>query len=201
MIMRDLTMDCLTLVRLTAAMSTYPTHLTATTPAVALTKGKTMTSAIHWAILATGLGCALVAGVTFAFSAFIMPALDRLAPAQSIAAMNSINELAVTPAFMLAFVGTALACLALAAWALFAGEGRATVWIVAGAALYLVGMLGVTGAANVPLNDALAAVAPHASDAAARWNSYLGDWTVWNVVRTVAGLAASGMFAIALRIG
>jgi uncharacterized membrane protein len=160
-----------------------------------------MTRAMHWAMLATGLGCGLVAGVTFAFSAFVAPALDRLAPAQSIAAMQSINKLAVTPAFMIAFVGTALACAALAAWALFAGEGSARVWILAGAALYLVGMVGVTGAANVPLNDTLAAVAPHATDAAQRWSSFYADWMPWNAVRTVAGLAASGMFAVALRVG
>jgi uncharacterized membrane protein len=102
---------------------------------------------------------------------------------------------------MLAFAGTALACLALAGWALYAGDGRATVWILAGAALYLVGMFGVTVAANVPLNDALATVAPQASDAAARWSSFLGDWLPWNAVRSAAGLAASGMFAIALRAG
>jgi uncharacterized membrane protein len=160
-----------------------------------------MTRAIQWAMLATGLGCGLVAGVCFGFSAFIMPALDRLAPAQSIAAMNSINKLAVTPVFMTAFVGTALACVALVIWALVAGDGRATPWIVAGAALYLVGMFGVTMAANVPLNDTLATVAPHASDAAARWSSYVADWMPWNAVRSAAALAASGMFAIALRVG
>ena len=37
------------------------------------------------------LGCGLVAGVFFAFSAFVMSALARLQPAQGIAAMQSIN--------------------------------------------------------------------------------------------------------------
>ena len=50
-------------------------------------------------------------GVFFAFSAFVMQALARLPPAQGIAAMQSINVAAVTPPFMVALFGTALACL------------------------------------------------------------------------------------------
>jgi uncharacterized membrane protein len=37
--------------------------------------------------LLTVLGCGLVSGVFFAFSTFVMPALDRLQPPQGIAAM------------------------------------------------------------------------------------------------------------------
>jgi uncharacterized membrane protein len=47
--------------------------------------------------LITAVGCGLNAGVFFAFSAFVMPALKRLPPAHGIAAMQSINRLAVTP--------------------------------------------------------------------------------------------------------
>ena len=42
-----------------------------------------MSRLLQWATLATALGCGLSAGVFFAFSAFVMPALDRLAPAQA----------------------------------------------------------------------------------------------------------------------
>lgn len=57
----------------------------------------------------TALGCGLNAGVFFAFSSFVMKALARLQPAQGIAAMQSINLVAVTPAFMAALFGTAVA--------------------------------------------------------------------------------------------
>jgi hypothetical protein len=40
------------------------------------------------------------AGVFFPFASFVMPALARLPAAHGIAAMNSINVLAVTPVFM-----------------------------------------------------------------------------------------------------
>jgi uncharacterized membrane protein len=42
------------------------------------------------------LGCGLNAGVFFAFSSFVMKALARLQPAQGIAAMQSINLVAIT---------------------------------------------------------------------------------------------------------
>jgi uncharacterized membrane protein len=42
------------------------------------------------------LGCGLNAGVFLAFSSFVMKALARLQPAQGIAAMQSINLVAIT---------------------------------------------------------------------------------------------------------
>ena len=82
------------------------------------------------ATLATALGCGLVAGVFFAFSSFVMPALRRLPAAQGVAAMQSINRLAPTPVFMTALFGTALAALGVAGWAAFgsADRRRASLW-------------------------------------------------------------------------
>ena len=50
-----------------------------------------MSGVPYVATLATTLGCGLNAGVFFAFSTFVMPALKRLPAAQGIAAMQSIN--------------------------------------------------------------------------------------------------------------
>jgi len=60
--------------------------------------------------LISALGCGLVGGIFFAFSAFVMKALNRLPPAQGIAAMQSINVTVINPLFMTAFFGTAAAC-------------------------------------------------------------------------------------------
>lgn len=78
----------------------------------------------------TALGCGLNAGVFFAFSGFVIKALTRLQPAQGIAAMQSINLAAVTPAFMTALFGTATAAVAVAVWALSTGTTRSapTCW-------------------------------------------------------------------------
>jgi hypothetical protein len=57
--------------------------------------------------LLTALGCGLAAGVFFAFSTFVMPALVRLQPPQGIAAMQSINITAINPLFMIALTNIA----------------------------------------------------------------------------------------------
>ena len=148
--------------------------------------------------LVTALGCGLVAGVWFTFSAFVMPALDRLPAAGGIAAMQSINRLAITPPLMLAMFGTAFACLALAIWAIASlGESEAPL-VLAAAALYLVGTIVVTRAANVPRNDTLEALDPHGGSVADGWARYVREWTAWNHVRLVTSLAAAALLTIAL---
>ncbi len=146
---------------------------------------------LYAATLATALGCGLVAGVFFAFSSFVMAALKRLEPDQGVAAMQSINILAVTPVFMTALFGTGAACLGLAAWAVISSDGRTTALVLAGGALYLVGTIGVTMACNVPLNDGLAKLHPRDAEAAGFWDRFLTRWTAWNHVRTIAALAAA----------
>jgi uncharacterized membrane protein len=148
--------------------------------------------------IAAAVGCALTAGVFFAFSTFVMRALARLPPAQGIAAMQSINVAAIRPAFMAAFLGTAAACLVLAVSSLLTWHRPGSVYLLLGSLLYLVGCFLVTMAFNVPRNNALAAVDP-ASDAGARlWQGYLTGWTAWNHVRTAACLAAAALLTIAL---
>ena len=91
------------------------------------------------AAIITALGCGLVAGVFFAFSTFVMGALRRLPPAQGIAAMQSINVTVITPAFMIALFGTAIACLGLIGWAVISPDDWPVAEVLIGAALYLVG--------------------------------------------------------------
>jgi uncharacterized membrane protein len=47
--------------------------------------------------LFTALGCGLMAGFFFAFSAFVMKALARHSAAEGIAAMQSINVAVINP--------------------------------------------------------------------------------------------------------
>jgi uncharacterized membrane protein len=151
--------------------------------------------------LVTALGCGLNAGVFFAFSSFVMKALARLQPAQGVAAMQAINVAAVTPAFMAALFGTAVACGVLAVWALFAWDERFAPYLLVGSLLYLGGTVLLTIAYHVPRNDALARVAPHSADAESHWARYLSGWTAWNHVRAAAAMAAAATLTIALHIG
>jgi uncharacterized membrane protein len=159
-----------------------------------------MSGILYAATLATALGCGLVAGVFFAFSTFVMAALRRLKPEEGIAAMQSINILAVTPAFMTALFGTAAACLALAVWAVISWGERYAALVLAGGVLYLIGTIGVTIVCNVPLNNRLATVRPQDADGGSYWNEYATKWTAWNHVRTVAALAAAAVLTVALHV-
>jgi uncharacterized membrane protein len=101
---------------------------------------------------------------------------------------------------MTTLIGTAVACAVLGVWAVASWGERSAALVLAGIALYLVGAIVVTRAANVPLNDALMTVDPDGADAATRWSSYLADWTAWNHARAVTTLAASGLLIAALRV-
>jgi len=151
--------------------------------------------------LLAALGCGMMAGVFFAFSAFVMKALGRLPAEQGVAAMQAINVAAVTPAFMAALFGTAVVCGALAVSALFAWDGRFAPYLLVGSVLYLVGTILLTIAYHVPRNEALARVEPHCADAESHWTRYLSGWTAWNHVRAAASLVAAAMLTVALYVG
>ena len=150
--------------------------------------------------LLAALGCAMMAGVFFAFSAFVMKALARLPAEQGVAAMQAINVAAVTFAFMAALFGTAAACGALAVWAILAWDEGFAPYLLVGSALYLVGTILLTIAYHVPRNEALATVEPHSADAESHWPRYLSGWTAWNHVRGAAALAAAAVLTIALHV-
>jgi uncharacterized membrane protein len=146
---------------------------------------------------AAAIGSGLVAGIFFAFSAFVMAALGRILPEQGIAVMQSINITVLTPAFLTAFLGTGVVCVALAAGS-YVWWGEASGKLLLASLIYLVGCIGVTMICNVPLNDALAAVRPNTPEAAAVWSNYLTVWTNWNHLRTVAPLLSAILFMAAL---
>ena len=160
-----------------------------------------MTGLLYVVTLAAVLGCGLMAGVFFAFSSFVMNGLGRLPADEGIAAMQSVNETAITPPFMLALMGTAAGCAGLGVYAVLNWGEPPAAWLLGGSVLYLAGAIGLTMGRNVPLNDALAAISPQAADAARVWNGYLADWTAWNHVRAAASLGATALFAVALALG
>lgn len=142
-------------------------------------------------LLITTVGVGLVAGVFFAFSAFVMAGLDRASDSEAAAAMRGINETAVTAPFMLAFLGATLLCVALAVVSgLSLDETRARL-ALAGAVVYVAGTFLVTIAANVPINDRLAR-----EDIG--WRDYLGPWQARNHVRTASSTAALVLLLLAL---
>lgn len=151
---------------------------------------------VEWAVrslpsltLAAALAVGLVAGVFFGFSTFVMRGLSRLPTDQGASAMREINVAAVGPGFMAAFMGATLLSLALMVVAVLRRGEDGMALLLAGSLLYLLGSFGVTAALNVPLNDALARDA-------STWPSYLGAWTTWNHVRTLASAVAFALLVL-----
>jgi uncharacterized membrane protein len=136
------------------------------------------------------LGSALMAGLFFAFGTAVMSSLQRLPAGQGAAAMNLINVRIQNPLFLLVFCGTALICLALPVLA-FVQDTPGKAWIVAGCVLYLAGVIVLSFAVNIPLNDGLAA-------GTTDWTTYLTRWNPANNVRAVAGALSVVAFAVAL---
>ena len=142
------------------------------------------------------LGCGLLGGLYFAFSFFIMRALDSLGPATGAAAMSAVNVFILRSLFMPVFLLTSLASVVLIVMGTLRWPEPGSALLVAGGSVYFVGMFVVTMVCNVPLNNELQAQGAASIDAA--WRRYLVTWTRWNHVRTLASLAASALFIAAL---
>lgn len=154
-----------------------------------------MNALVDLLAVATLVGSGVVTGILLIFSNTVMPSLAR--HPEGAATMVTINERILNPVFLLLFMGTAVACLALAVLTVL-GYGGGGLLTLFGCGLYLVGVFGVTAAFNVPMNDALAAVAAGSREAQEYWTEYLRRWTRWNTVRSVLGVVGTTLLATAL---
>ena len=146
----------------------------------------------------SAIGSGLIGGVFFAFSNFVMNGLARLPFREGMAAMHSINETVLNPAFLGAFLGSGALCIIAITAAILHWSSHHSAFYFAGGILYAAGSLLVTIACNVPRNESLARVTPAESDAEEGWVNYVKEWTAWNHVRTFASLASSVCFSIGL---
>ena len=144
------------------------------------------------------LGSALVGGIFFAFSSFVMKALARVSPSEGIAAMQSINVVIINPSFLGAFLGTALLSLGVIVLVLISRNHPSAMFFLGGAIFYFAGTFLVTIFGNVPLNDELATVSAIDGAAIELWENYVNRWTMWNHVRTAAAMLATLLYSLGL---
>jgi uncharacterized membrane protein len=140
--------------------------------------------------VAAATGAGLIAGLFFFCSVVLMPALARISGPAGISAMQAVNVVIIRALFLVVFLGTAAAALALAVLA------PRPLHLVAAAA-YLVGVIGVTAVVNVPLNNALDRVAADSAEGERLWRHYLSRWTAWNHVRTITSTVATVTLVLA----
>ncbi len=112
------------------------------------------------------------------------------------AAMQRINVVVLNRLFLGALMGTAALSAACLVMAFLPWTAPRSPLALAAALLYLLGTLGVTIVFNVPRNERLARLGD-TPEAVAYWPTYVREWTWWNHVRTVAGIAAAAIAATA----
>ncbi|MBB5787862.1 DUF1772 domain-containing protein [Jiangella mangrovi] len=143
-------------------------------------------------------GSALLAGITFFYSNTLMPALAQRPVTEAIALIQRTNVVILNPVFGLVFGGSSLLSLGLTVSTLFRLDRPASGLLLAASIVYFVGMFVVTMAANVPLNDELAAVDPESAAGAEVWERYRTRWIPWNNVRVLSSTASVVLFALYL---
>ncbi|MFK7889605.1 MAG: DUF1772 domain-containing protein [Granulosicoccus sp.] len=157
-----------------------------------------MSFAVNILALVAAIGSALVGGIFYAFSSFVMKALTRIPAAEGIAAMQSINVVVLNRSFLGLFMGTAAVSVTIALIAISAWDTPAAPYWFTGAVAYLLGTFAVTAFGNVPLNNQLAAASVVDPATVELWSHYLDRWTRLNTVRTLAATSAALMFVIGL---
>jgi uncharacterized membrane protein len=150
------------------------------------------------AIITAIVGSALIGGIFFAFSNFIMKALARVPSSEGMLAMQTINITVLNPGFLGAFMGMALIGMMLAIVAIVGWESASSPYLLGGAVAYVGGTWFVTVMGNVPLNDKLAALNPDDPESTKVWEQYLDHWTRLNTQRAGAALLAAVLFSIGL---
>jgi uncharacterized membrane protein len=148
-------------------------------------------------VRAGAVGSGLMAGLFFAFSVSVMPALRRLSPSSGLATMQAINRAILNPVFMLVFIGTTLVAAALAVSTLWTWDEGGAALRLAGGLCYLIGAFGITAAYHVPRNNAIDTLDPTSETSAAKWSTYLAEWVPWNHVRAAASTASLILLVVA----
>ena len=140
----------------------------------------------------TALGAATFGGALFAFSAFVMHALDRTPTRAAVEAMQQVNLSAPRAPLVVVMLGTTGLAIATAVLS------RSPL-VIAGCAAFLAS-IAITGLFHIPRNDALGDVDADGPDAAAAWARYSGPWQRGNHVRTAAALGGALLLMISLTV-
>lgn len=156
-----------------------------------------MTTVTFVLTFAAALGCGLAAGVFYAFSTYVMPALGRLPAAQGIVAMQEINRVAPKP-FMQTQAGAALIVLAAAVAVLLDWDTSYGWYVLAAAPIYVLSVIGLTATYHVPRNNAIDRLDAAAPASEPLWRRYRVEWTRVNHLRALLPLLACGLEIAAL---
>jgi uncharacterized membrane protein len=151
-------------------------------------------------LLLAALAIGLMAGLFYNWTTAIIPGLQKLPDREYIAAMQSINRAIQNPLFFISFFGAAL-LLPLSSYLHFKSPLPVSFYLLLAATiLYLAGVMAVTIAGNIPLNNMLdkfdLANASTEKISAMR-QAFENKWNNLNTVRTVSSFLSLVLVLIA----
>lgn len=128
---------------------------------------------------------ALTAGLFYAYSCSVILGLGKLSDIEYLKAMQSINKEIQNPMFFATFIGS----LPMLLLSIYLHKQEANFWLlIAASIIYFVGVFGVTGAGNVPLNNALEDFNILSADSEAitrQRHLFENKWNMLNHVRSI----------------
>ncbi|MBE1470726.1 putative membrane protein [Kibdelosporangium phytohabitans] len=149
-----------------------------------------MTTFSDVVLMAALVAAGLLAGLFYAYACSVLPGLARGDDRTFVEAMRGINTAIVNPVFMLTFLGAPI----LAGVLVFLHWGsRSLPWVIAGFVCLVVTLV-ITGALNIPLNDALETGGNDYAAVRARFET---AWVRWNVLRALLSTAGFGFLVTA----
>lgn len=132
----------------------------------------------------------LTAGLFYSWSVSVTPGIGRLGDREYLASFQAMNRAIINPVFMICFLGTAV----MLPVSTFMHKGTQQFWLLLGATVcYLAGVIAVTFAGNIPLNNALDKlnIASSTADQLATFRAqFENKWNTLNHIRSVANTAA-----------
>ena len=162
-----------------------------------------MSGPLTAAVVAALFLCSLTAGFLFAFAVVVMPgieALDDPAYLRAFQVMDGVIQ-ANQPLFMLMWIGSIVAMLAVLVLGVGNASGVVRLLVVGAAVLYLGGVQLPTVLVNIPLNDRVQSVGVDELDATSARTAraaFEPRWNRWNVIRTGVAIVSVSMLLAAL---
>jgi uncharacterized membrane protein len=140
-------------------------------------------------LLLAALATALIAGLFYNWTTAITTGLHKLPDREYIAAMQSINQAIQNPLFFLSFFGAAI-LLPVCSYIHYKSPLSVNFYLLLAATiLYLAGVMAVTVAGNIPLNnmlDKFDLANASAEKITAMRQAFENKWNNLNTIRTIA---------------
>jgi uncharacterized membrane protein len=154
-----------------------------------------------WLSTLTVVGAAttgLMAGLYFAFSISVLPALARLDGDDGLAAMQHINRVILNPLFLTVFLGCGLSGAVLAISSIWTWDQPGAGLRLGGGLVAFAGNLVLTAAYHVPRNNAIDTVEAGTAAGRKEWARYQREWVPANHLRGIACTLALVLLLLAL---